>query len=76
MYQVKEVEGQIYTNRIRKNVARIMESRGMAGSKGLPSLSHQGLYLFIAGKSDMTVTRVQQIADDLGVSIFELMQSG
>ena len=73
MYQVKEVENQLYANRIRKNVARVMDERGMPGHLGLPSMTKVGLYKFISCGSDITITRLQQIADDLGVSIFELM---
>jgi transcriptional regulator with XRE-family HTH domain len=76
MYTARDIEGQIYSNRIRRNIAQIMGSRGMAGYKGLPSISSPGLARFIHGKGDITVTRLQRVADDLGVSIFELMQNG
>lgn len=73
MYQAKDVPGQLVANRIRRNIAQIMQARGMSGTSGLPSISGMGLYRFISGKSDMTLTRVQRIADDLGVTVAELL---
>jgi hypothetical protein len=74
MYKPVQIKGQFYTNRVRKNVAKIMEERGMSGSKGLPHMSSAGLYKFMSGGADITMTRVQMIADDLGVSVPELLQ--
>ena len=74
MFNFKEVDGQMYTNRIRKNVVRIMTERGMAGSRGLPHFSAAGLFRFLNGKHDITVTKAQTLADDLGVSLHELLQ--
>jgi len=74
MYTPKDVPGQTYSNRVRRNVARIMRSRGMPGSGGLPHMTSAGLYKFMTGRVDMTITRVQMIADDLGVSVNELLQ--
>ena len=74
MYTVKEVEGQPYTNRVRWNIARIMQNRGMSGFRALPSISQSGLYKLVGGGGDITVTRLAAVADDLGVSIFELLQ--
>jgi hypothetical protein len=75
MYLAKEVKGQLYSNRIRNNIQKIMESRDMAGSAGLPHMTKNGLYKFVSGRGDITVTRLQIVADDLGVSIFELLQA-
>jgi len=74
MYTANEVDGQLYSNRVRINIARIMESRGMSGGKGLPNMSHTGLYKFVSGRGDITVTRLQQIAEDLGVGFFDLLK--
>jgi hypothetical protein len=74
MYTPAQVKGQFYTNRVRKNVARIMTERDMPGSKGLPHMSAAGLYKFMSGGADITMTRMQMIADDLGVSVAELLQ--
>lgn len=74
MYTAKPVEGQIYSNRIRKNLQRIMESRGMPGTGGLPHLTAAGLYKFMTGGCDITVTRAQLVADDLGITLQELLQ--
>ena len=74
MYVAQSVEGQTYSNRIRLNIASIMESRGMVGMNGLPSLSQSGLYKFVSGRGDITITRLQMVADDLGVSIFDLLR--
>ena len=73
MYKARSIDGQTYSNRVRQNLWRIMESRNMVGMQGLPSLSQSGLYKFIAGGGDMTITRLQHVADDLGVTIFELL---
>jgi transcriptional regulator with XRE-family HTH domain len=73
MYTACEKDGQTYTNRIRKNVSRIMTERGMRAYRGLPHMSQAGLYKFLSGKADITVTKLQLLADDLGVSVFELM---
>ena len=73
MYKPVPVEGQFFTNRVRKNVFKIMEARGMAGSQGLPRMSPAGLYKFMSGGADITLTRAQLIADDLGVSLHELL---
>lgn len=73
MYTPKQVDGQTYSNRIRLNVAAIMESRGLAGGNGLPNMTAAGLYKFMSGRSDITVTRAQLLADDLGVSLPELL---
>jgi len=37
-------------------------------------MTSAGLYKFMTGRVDMTITRVQMIADDLGVSVNELLQ--
>jgi len=74
MYKPVQVDGQFYSNRIRKNVAKIMEERGMPGSQGLPRMTAAGLYKFMSGNADITMTRVQWLADDLGVSVAELLQ--
>lgn len=75
MYTHRPIDGQRYSNRVRANICRIMESRGMAGGNGLPRLSQSGLYKFVAGGGDMTITKLQDVAEDLEVSIFELLQS-
>ena len=74
MYIAQTVDGQTYSNRVRQNIAAIMGARGMAGMNGLPNLSQSGLYKFISGRGDITITRLQMVADDLGVSIFELLR--
>jgi len=73
MYRVKTIDGQTYSNRVRLNLAQLMDRRGMPGYVALPSLSQSGLYKFVAGGGDMTITRLQHVADDLGVSIFTLL---
>ena len=73
MYTAKEVEGQDFSNRVRKNIERIMTSRGIPGGHGLPHMTAAGLYKFMSGRCDITVTRASQIADDLGVSLQELL---
>jgi hypothetical protein len=75
MYTPKDVAGQTYTNRIRRNVARVMSQRGMAGSRGLPHMSSAGLFKFLSGNADITITRLQHVADDLGVSVGELLSN-
>ena len=73
MYTARDVVGQTYTNRIRRNIARIMSQRGMPGSGGLQHMSAAGLFKFLSGNADITITRLQHVADDLGVSIHELL---
>lgn len=74
MYTPVDVTGQTYSNRIRRNVARLMRGRGLPGSGGLPHMSAAGLYKFMSGNSDITVSRASLLADDLGVSLSELLQ--
>ena len=74
MYKASEVKGQIYSNRIRANLSRIMEQRGMSGKKALPHMGHAGLWKFVSGRGDITVTRLQHIADDLGIGFFDLLK--
>lgn len=71
MVAVKEIDGQTYMNRVRFNLARLLEMRG---TLELPSLSRSGAYRVLTQGGDMTITRLQRVSDDLGVSLFELLQ--
>jgi hypothetical protein len=54
-------------------MSRIMVERDLRAYKGLPHMSQSGLFKFLTGQTDITLTRLQQVADDLGVSIFDLL---
>lgn len=73
MYTPVEVDGQLYSNRVRKNIAKIMQQRGMSGNRGLPNMTGAGLFRFLSGGCDITMTRAQLLADDLGVTLNELI---
>jgi transcriptional regulator with XRE-family HTH domain len=75
MFVAQEIDGQVYSNRIRRNLSRIMVERGVLGYKGLPHMSASGLYKFISGRGDITITKLQEVADDLGVGFFDLLSN-
>lgn len=72
MFTAKLVPGQTYTNRVRLNLQRIGNARGIHTTH-LPNFSEAGLWKFMRGGSDITLFKLQTLADDLGVPIFELL---
>lgn len=75
MLTAKHVAGQTYSNRVRKNLAQILTARGITSRQALPNFSQSGLHKFISGRGDITLTKLQIIADDLSVSIFDLLRN-
>lgn len=75
MFTAKQVPGQTYSNRVRKNLCKVMEARGITSRQALPNMSQSGLHKFVSGRGDITLTKLQIIADDLGVSIFDLLRN-
>lgn len=75
MRTAKVVAGQTYSNRVRKNLSQLLVARGITSRQALPNFSQSGLHKFISGRGDITLTKLQIIADDLGVSIFDLLRS-
>lgn len=69
------VDGELYANRARYNVRRIMAEKGLMIKHGLPSMSSRGLYNFSRYGADITLTKLQGVAEDLGVKLETLLRS-
>ena len=72
-YNWKAVEGQDWSNRARYNIYKIMREKNIAGtSVHLDGLSHKKLFVFMSGRQDITLTKLQLLADFLDVRFYDL----
>ena len=61
-YNWKAVEGQDWSNRARYNIYKIMREKNIAGK----------LFVFMSGRQDITLTKLQLLADFLDVRFYDL----
>jgi transcriptional regulator with XRE-family HTH domain len=73
-FRVTLAEGQDISNRARENIYRLLDERGISVRRGLKALKFRGLYNFLSSRSDITVTRLQRVAEELGVSFEEIIK--
>jgi hypothetical protein len=62
-------EGEEYANRARFHVHRLMTRKKLPISGGLKCAAPRTLHKFITGRSDMTITMLENIAEELGSTL-------
>ena len=74
-YKWKEVEGQELANRARYNIYRIMRHKNLPASQNvIAGISAKKIYTFLSGRQDITLTKLEIIADGLHVGITTLFR--
>lgn len=73
MYTPTMVEGQELSNRVRKNLYAIGKARKLSPAAGLNTFSSSGMWKFQTGQSDITLAKLSAVAEELGISPFELL---
>ena len=68
------VEGELYNNRARYHIRRLMNEQGRVFKKGLDCVSPRGLYNFVCYRSHMKLHTLQKISDELGVKLETLLR--
>jgi len=68
------VDGELYNNRARYHIRRLMHEQGLTFKKGLKCVSARGLYNFVCYRSHMKLHTLQKIADELGVKVETLLR--
>lgn len=72
-FEVRPVGGQELSNTIRRNIHALMRSKDMPLRAGLECMPFSTLYSYLGGKNDISITRLQDIAKELGVNPVMLM---
>jgi transcriptional regulator with XRE-family HTH domain len=63
-----------YEARIRKNIQPVVESAGLSFARDLQSITRRQLYRIRKGQASVTIQKLQQIADELGVDLLEFFR--
>lgn len=58
-----------YPDRIKRNIRKVIDGQGYSFTRGLQSITKRQLYRIEKGESDVTVGKLQAIADEIGVDL-------
>ena len=70
----KPIEGELYNNRARYHIRRLMHEKGFTFKHGLKDMSARGLYNFVCYGSHIKLHTLQKVADALGVKLETLLR--
>lgn len=63
-----------YPDRLRKNFKPLIEKQGFTFSRDLKSITRRQLYRIHSGQSDVTLGKLQTIADEIGVDLLDFFK--
>jgi len=64
-----------YSDLLRKNLKNVIESNGGVMYRGLKSMTSRQLYRIHTGESNVTVGKLNLIADELGIDMMEFFRT-
>lgn len=73
-FKWKPRPGQEFANRARFHIHRLLTAREIPITQGLKCCASRTLYKFINGRSDMTITMLENVASELGTSVLGLFR--
>lgn len=63
-----------YPDRLRKNFRKQIEAKGFTFARDLKSITRRQMYRIHSGQSDVTVSKLQSIADEIGVDLLDFFK--
>ena len=69
-----ETRGAFYPDRLRRNIQPVIEGKGFSFTRGLQSMTRRQLYRIRSGQSSVTVGKLQEIADEIGVDLLDFFK--
>ena len=70
----RNVEGQEASNTVRHNLNRLFTKQGISARCKMNGVSDRSVYNFMAGRSDITISKLEMIARHLKVSVRSLFR--